>query len=343
LGGGFLDFIIENLEEQKEQKKTETADQADVRKTVMKLEKKLREIEALEKRRDQGEQLEANQLKKLEAKSAFEDELNSLHRNVSVGVVNVSISSLGGEQVLAPTAFDLSMQIDALANRAAGEMGHCGGCLLISEMGILPTHSTLEECSVVDGTNLIAMAHGDVEVINKYFYKMLLRSLRKLPDPPRFAIGTLVRQRLLELSPDRDRVVRLQINVRGQELPKELGLLTELRSLSLEKVKDLPCEVGNLSCLECLTIHGGTIDQLPIELGQLQSLKTLTLIRLENLQGLPDELDMLSELASLEAVDCPKLTKIPPGVAQFANINVDSNLEYNHHTREYHRRLQLDY
>merc|ERR1712232_1246988 len=138
-------------------KETQTADQADVRKSVMKLEKKLREIEALEKRRDRGEKLEVNQLTKLEAKSAIEDELNFLHSKVSAGVVTVSIGRLGGEQVLAPTAFDVSMRIDDLANRAAGAMGHCGDCLLISDMGVLPAHSTLGECSVVDGTNLIAM------------------------------------------------------------------------------------------------------------------------------------------------------------------------------------------
>jgi len=207
------------------------------------------------------------------------------------------------------------MRIDDLANRAAGAMGHCGDCLLISDMGVLPAHSTLGECSVFDGTNLIAMMQdGDEKIINKYFSRMLLRDLQKLPK--RFSIDPLLRLGLLEFSPDRDRVVSLRI--KGQELPKEVGLLTELRVLSLSMVSALPCEVGNLLCLEDLTIEDSIIDQLPIELGQLRSLKKLSLNGLKNLQGLPGELDMLSELTLLEVVACPNLTKIPRGVAQFA-------------------------
>lgn len=47
----------------------------EVQKQEMKLKKKLRELEALEKRRDAGEKLEALQLKKLETKNEVEEEL----------------------------------------------------------------------------------------------------------------------------------------------------------------------------------------------------------------------------------------------------------------------------
>jgi len=208
------------------------------------------------------------------------------------------------------------MRIDDLANRAAGAMGHCGGCILISDMGVLPAHSTLGECGVFDGTNLIAMMQDDdMRIIDKYFSRMLLRGFLKLPK--RFSIDPLLRLGLLELSPGGDRVVSLRIN--GQDLPKEVGLLTELKALTLSMVSALPCEVGNLFCLEALTIEDSTIDQLPIELGQLRSLKRLRLVGLKNLRGLPGELDMLSELSMLEVVACPNLREIPRGVAQFAD------------------------
>lgn len=47
-------------------------------KQEMKLKKKLRELEALEKRRDAGEKLESLQLKKLETKASIEEELRQL-------------------------------------------------------------------------------------------------------------------------------------------------------------------------------------------------------------------------------------------------------------------------
>merc|ERR1712232_533862 len=99
----------------------------------------------------------------------------------------------------------------------------------------------------------------------------------------------------------------------------EVGLLAELKALTLSTVSALPCEVGNLLCLEALTIEDSTIDRLPIELGQLRSLKRLRLVGLKNLRGLPGELDMLSELAMLEVVACPNLREMPRGVAQFAD------------------------
>jgi len=182
-------------------------------------------------------------------------------------------------------------------------------------MGVLPAHSTLGECGVFDGTNLIAMMQDD---------DMRIRQVLQQNAPERFSqtsksfsIDPLLRLGLLELSPGGDRVVSLRIN--GQDLPKEVGLLTELKALTLSMVSALPCEVGNLFCLEALTIEDSTIDQLPIELGQLRSLKRLRLVGLKNLRGLPGELDMLSELSMLEVVACPNLREIPRGVAQFAD------------------------
>merc|ERR1711920_929257 len=83
----------------------------------------------------------------------------------------------------------------------------------------------------------------------------------------------------------------------AQPLPTEIGLLTNLRRMTLGMASSLPREISNLKLLEQLRLEGGPLQELPREIGDLQSLVDLTLENLFNLEGLPAEIDMLENLS----------------------------------------------
>jgi hypothetical protein len=332
----WLDFIEAQQIEDEEKACIQPVDQAEVQKAVMKLQKKLREIEGLEKRRDAGENLASNQLTKIQGKSTVEEDLENLQCHPMVDAVNVSVTTPGGGQVLAPATHDVCMRIGTLAERSAEAMG-CEKCLLISEVGILPTHGTLESCGVVDGTHLIAVAEeDDLLVVSKHFSRMLMRLMPKLPK--RFSITTLVREGMLELCNDSGRLIGFNTCMRlrlgggmgilpcAQPLPEEIGLLTKLRRMTLGVAGSLPREVRNLKFLEELVLEGGFLEELPREIGELQCLQTLRLAYLPSLKALPAEIDMLVNLRSIEVVGCQKLAWLPPRAATLAHYRdcVDS-------------------
>lgn len=62
-------------------------------------------------------------------------------------------------------------------------------------------------------------------------------------------------------------------------LPSEIGILTNLKRLSLynSKLTSLPSEIGNLSNLQRLYVFNNKLSELPIEIGRFNNLQSLNL------------------------------------------------------------------
>ncbi|PZV16764.1 MAG: hypothetical protein DCF22_04435 [Leptolyngbya sp.] len=128
------------------------------------------------------------------------------------------------------------------------------------------------------------------------------------------------------------------------ELPAEIGLLENLRSLKLfrNRLTELPAEIGQLQNLQSLYLYQNQLTALPAEIGQLQNLRTIRLCgnqltalpaeigQLQNLQflslsgnqltALPAEIRQLEQLLNL-CVDENQLTALPAEIGQLQNLH----------------------
>lgn len=78
----------------------------------------------------------------------------------------------------------------------------------------------------------------------------------------------------------REPVYRLDLRDEGlEELPREIGELTELRELKLNgnRLETLPSEIGNLTNLRKLDLSGNPLDILPSEIRRLENLEVAKL------------------------------------------------------------------
>ncbi|APQ16010.1 hypothetical protein A9200_16250 [Maribacter hydrothermalis] len=99
-----------------------------------------------------------------------------------------------------------------------------------------------------------------------------------------------------------DKIIELSVfNKTISTLPKEIGQLTNLRSLFIHanKLSALPSEIGQLAHLEVLNSAGNQLTEIPIEIGQLTNLTGLFLSRNE-LSELPSEIGQLTHLERLD-------------------------------------------
>lgn len=91
----------------------------------------------------------------------------------------------------------------------------------------------------------------------------------------------------------------LSINSYGEnttDLPEEIGLLTNLKKLSLScKCKLLPNSITNLKNLEVLLLSVRGLEELPSGIKKLNKLKKLSL-QWSNIQILPDDIGKLENL-----------------------------------------------
>ena len=105
-----------------------------------------------------------------------------------------------------------------------------------------------------------------------------------------------------------------------EELPAEIGQLTNLTTLNLSKNKltSLPTEIGQLKNLTELTLDYNKLSSLPNEIGQLKNLTELNLSS-NQLASLPTEIGQLTNLRIL-SIFANKLTYLPVEIGLLKNL-----------------------
>jgi internalin A len=119
----------------------------------------------------------------------------------------------------------------------------------------------------------------------------------------------------------RDKVTKLDLSGKGlKKLPAEIGQLTNLRSLYLEKnqLSSLPREFGQITNLQMLYLGINQLSCLPAEFGQLINLKLLYLDQ-NQLSSLPREIGQLTNLQSLHLHN-NQLSSLPKEIGQLTNL-----------------------
>ena len=113
----------------------------------------------------------------------------------------------------------------------------------------------------------------------------------------------------------------LDLTSRGlTELPREIGQLTGLWSLTVDKnqLATLPTEIGQLTSLERLGLGDNQLAELPPEISQVTRLEWLWL-RHNQLTRLPPEIGQLTSLQSLY-LQGNRLTTLPPEIGQLTSL-----------------------
>ncbi len=126
------------------------------------------------------------------------------------------------------------------------------------------------------------------------------------------------------------RVVGLDVNLGGAEIPPELGHLTHLTTLTLSGVSGaLPPELGYLANLTGLDLSDNRLcGKLPPELGSLASLQSLNLGGNQLSGDIPPELGGLGSLQVLNLAENQLSGSLPPelgSLASLQSLNLESN------------------
>ena len=123
------------------------------------------------------------------------------------------------------------------------------------------------------------------------------------------------------------RVVSIDLGRNGLEgsLPAELGGLTELTSLSLNRnyglSGEIPSQLGNLAMLQNLSLSYTDLSgAIPPEFGELAELQSLDINRTGLSGSIPPELGRLGELRSLFLASNGLSGEIPPGLGELAKL-----------------------
>ena len=105
------------------------------------------------------------------------------------------------------------------------------------------------------------------------------------------------------------------------ELPREIGNLTQLNRLILHgKLTELPSEIGQLTQLTYLYLHNNQLTELPREIGNLTQLTYLDLSN-NKLTQLPTEIGQLTQLTELNLTN-NQLTQLPSEIGNLTRLNV---------------------
>ena len=113
-----------------------------------------------------------------------------------------------------------------------------------------------------------------------------------------------------------------------REVPVEIGQLTNLRDLDLKgnQLRDVPAEIGQLTNLQDLDFGDNQLREVPAEVGQLTNLQRLALYG-NQLREVPAEIGQLTNLRSL-SLNANQLREVPAEVGQLTNLHtldLDSN------------------
>jgi internalin A len=105
-----------------------------------------------------------------------------------------------------------------------------------------------------------------------------------------------------------------------QQLPPEVGQLTNLQKLSLSntQLSSLPSEIGQLTNLQELSLSNTQLSRLPSEIGQLTNLRILDLSNTQ-LSSLPSEIGQLTNLQEL-SLSNTQLSRLPSEIGQLINL-----------------------
>ncbi len=124
------------------------------------------------------------------------------------------------------------------------------------------------------------------------------------------------------------------------EMPKEIGILSNLRELYLygNKLTSLPKEIGDLTNLEELYLFNNALIEIPKEMGNLSNLRIL---RLNNnlLTSIPKELSNLSNLKTL-LLDSNKLVSLPK---ELTKLNLQNFTLRNNPIQKYRNKLRVHF
>lgn len=103
-------------------------------------------------------------------------------------------------------------------------------------------------------------------------------------------------------------------------LPPEIGDLSNLQTLQLHgnQLSSLPAELGNLANLQWLNLFGNQVSILPAEIGNLANLEFLDLYH-NQLSTLPAEIANLTNLRNLN-VAYNQLTSLPKPITQLTQL-----------------------
>lgn len=97
-------------------------------------------------------------------------------------------------------------------------------------------------------------------------------------------------------------------------------------SLTQQKLKVIPVEIGDLKNLQILNLSENKIKEIPTEIGQLEKLELLSLYK-NKLRYIPDEFKNLKSLKALY-LGANKLTEIPiwmGGMGKMRRLDVSRN------------------
>lgn len=99
---------------------------------------------------------------------------------------------------------------------------------------------------------------------------------------------------------------------RLEQLPNEIGYLKDLQRLIVQsnQLTIIPRAIGHLTNLVFLSVGENALSYLPEEIGTLENLESLYLNDNPNLNNLPFELALCSNLQIMSIENCP-LNQIP--------------------------------
>ncbi|KAL4578618.1 hypothetical protein LXL04_014745 [Taraxacum kok-saghyz] len=106
-----------------------------------------------------------------------------------------------------------------------------------------------------------------------------------------------------------------------KSLPQSICSLQHLKDIDLEScaIEDLPEDIGHLESLEWLNLRLTPVKHLPDSICMLKRLKTLLLARCYVLEKLPEDIGLLESLEELSAAYC-KIRDVPSSICKLKHL-----------------------